>query len=1306
SEADEENPDGEEPSGADEENPDGEESSGTEEADVGENPNGEEPSEAEEENPEEEEPSENEDASEETEEELEAPEEEKPEEESPGILVYEDDEIIVTVEAVAEDAIPKGVKLAVAPIKKETEGGLGDAKYEQISTELQQQTTGADWEVAGFLAYDISLIEEETGEEVEPDGEVKVAIQYKEAAIPEEVTEIIENIEEENRAAIEAANAAMNAGLDVTSEESEGYSADVSADGIDGNYEGDLLDAGAPEDGDHQVNEDLIENPAILTEIKFVNFNVTIHHMEENEAGEVENVVDLAETDQLLNLEITENQEVQSVEFVTDSFSTYSARWEMNGGAVEVAQHYGTVDAQGVFHEYPESKVSNGNAPRIFSGTVADYNTTQIETGNIPLSNGRANNLSGTPQIYVSNTAITGNLTNNGNAKQASTLNIRRLWQPGGSDYANYTYQIYYDNYQWLGTKPNIWQEPVHVYYVYEEGTQGGLTTVKTVDNNDYGITLTMQDYSWNDGSTHHYQTTQNRDYTVDFHDSYGTYNAGAHLGLLRDQLVNGYPVSRQDGTSLSGLFNRGQTVNGLFQLKDGYLEYSSFENFAHLDQSTGMFRVYDQIGTPYNTSDPYEGNHWYYKRGNFLPYNDITASDPSDQRNTYSEEGMEELDSNDPRKGEVLYKTQGETDYYFGMSMDVNFLQPKNGIVNNQDMLFWFNGDDDMWVYIDGLLMLDIGGVHDAQKGTIDFKTGVIQVIANPTGDALVNSIQNKYTITRDGHHTYYNTTIKKLFELSGKFPDGTDWDASKVDLYFKGETFADYSSHNLKMYYMERGAGASNLHIKFNLQTIPAQQFSVTKTLEGTDKGDYSQQEYSFKAYIQKMEGRTEHQENFVFLSEYGLLTGPNPMTQNDNQEVVIVDKDTGEAIPIGADGIFKLKAGQTAIFRGPGLYANRGFYVEEVNIDRQKYPTVDVNGQSTIPDNNGTVSSDRNTIDKRPELRFGNHPAGRDLEITKQIANNAEVVEKFKFQIQLKKENDYVSYSSGIYYMKNEDGTLVQETSADTGESHPKEYRTDADGWTGPVAPGQTIVIRGFLDDTEFQILEDVYSGNGLKYLDPVITWNEHCSNVSVSQDNAKQVRASFDSSNETAAVTYTNQPYKILHLYKVDAGNTTQMLPGAEFTLYEAARDETGSLVVDEDGNPTVDETKATELISDDTGTLVQKSNRKETPNLLYGTYILRETKAPEGYTMATTDLVIEVTDSGVSIRDHGYLEEGTHYPAIGQYTFKIKNPKIYNLPETGGRGTYLFTISGVAILMSTLLLMIKNQRKETGRHLTH
>lgn len=99
-------------------------------------------------------------------------------------LTYEDDDVIVNVDAYTENAIPAGAALKVVPIKPDD--AETEEQYKEVEEQLNKKAENEEYDIAGFLAYDITFINE-NGEEVEPDGDVKVTMEYKNEVIPEEV---------------------------------------------------------------------------------------------------------------------------------------------------------------------------------------------------------------------------------------------------------------------------------------------------------------------------------------------------------------------------------------------------------------------------------------------------------------------------------------------------------------------------------------------------------------------------------------------------------------------------------------------------------------------------------------------------------------------------------------------------------------------------------------------------------------------------------------------------------------------------------------------------------------------------------------------------------------------------------------------------------------------------------------------------------------------------------------------------------------------------------------------------------------
>lgn len=285
----------------------------------------------------------------------------------------------------------------------------------------------------------------------------------------------------------------------------------------------------------------------------------------------------------------------------------------------------------------------------------------------------------------------------------------------------------------------------------------------------------------------------------------YGGGGKGPHFGIVAPELGHdGYPVlaegnkySLADGgrqtepRSLAYLFNplvpntykkSYPSVPGLLQLDaDGYYYYDSTQNFASYNKDANRFVLYD--GAAVDGSGFADST-----KGMFFPFN--TAEQ------VFTEES---LNGSGPLQSTV---GPGGLNHYFGLSMTSYFMQPANGQSNGKDMVFEFSGDDDVWVFIDGKLVGDVGGIHERVGLSINFATGAIR-------------IYNTSTAGGDGNKdkTYKETSLQEVF-------GGENLESG---------TFKAGSYHTLKFYYLERGSGPSNLSLKYNLVDIPAS--TVTK-------------------------------------------------------------------------------------------------------------------------------------------------------------------------------------------------------------------------------------------------------------------------------------------------------------------------------------------------------------------------------------------------------------------------------------------------------------------------------------------
>ena len=243
-------------------------------------------------------------------------------------------------------------------------------------------------------------------------------------------------------------------------------------------------------------------------------------------------------------------------------------------------------------------------------------------------------------------------------------------------------------------------------------GESDDLTQVPTIDNNEHGITMRMVNFPSN--------TKQN---TV-LGSTAGGLNKPPTQGLLSTSVgENGYPSATITGRSLSELFGNAEDVNHLFidsvYKGTGYYTFDSTQNFASLTES-GDFKVYREIGT----AD--EPNRASIKHGQFFPYNDIAPGvfASVNSENLY-DALMRPLPETDPRKYEKMYLV-GAPDYYFGMELSADFVQTPSGLdAWGHDIIYRFSGDDDFWLYVDGQLVIDLGGIHSAVPGSVNFKTG-----------------------------------------------------------------------------------------------------------------------------------------------------------------------------------------------------------------------------------------------------------------------------------------------------------------------------------------------------------------------------------------------------------------------------------------------------------------------------------------------------------------------------------------------------------------------------------------------------
>lgn len=676
----------------------------------------------------------------------------------------------------------------------------------------------------------------------------------------------------------------------------------------------------------------------------------------------------------------------------------------------------------------------------------------------------------------------------------------------------------------------------------------------------------------------------------------------------------DGYPELKEGGISLGYLFSNSayatrknrDGLDGLFRYNETTGEYSfdSRSNFAQFDAASNQFIVYDALLSP---------NYMMYPFGNFLPFSKINteATKASEIDRDYfriiaataAKKAEETTDGNLKTAYETLsrnleafvvqmdakcgskdwggieavnayFATSGiprtftkeelakiysvdydeAKNYFFGMSMEMDFSQPVNGLTgltNNIPMEFNFSGDDDVWIYIDDMLYLNLSGIHRHVGGKIDFVNGKIYYydLTVEAGDTATSPSLDPDT---------FEQVIRRSMQAAGKTEAEI---VAALDATLKKEngvytTFKDNSAHNFKFYYMERGAGSGVCKMNFNFPLLEKNALALGKSLS-VDNGevedllgnpDFLFQVLAADSNNQKP-GENELEELFikegmaydVYRPHCGMDTSGEHRHSADcyvqcGMTVSDEHQHSGKCYGnnparrgiTGEGGIITLKKDECAVFPELSVISG-GYYIRELfdssSIDQ--YANVQAGGSSTTDRNNihvgdktfaGKETGIYHMLNGSTFFAFDNTvettKLGR-LKITKELvvgdADAGVGEETFRIEVQLSGTKLPVGAS---YTVTNTDGT--------------EETRTVEEEGIILLKGGETALIEKILAGTEYTIQEEPASTEGYQvdYTPPTMGTKVAGDEAHYGKSYVKGIVSIYDEDETKISTTITN------------------------------------------------------------------------------------------------------------------------------------------------------------------------------------
>lgn len=593
-------------------------------------------------------------------------------------------------------------------------------------------------------------------------------------------------------------------------------------------------------------------------------------------------------------------------------------------------------------------------------------------------------------------------------------------------------------------------------------------------------------------------------------------YGAAAQ-GLVGDKLVDGKMVDPEDSNVVLPYFS-GEAIH-------------PYKNGSEIDNNKNLSEYYNGLQFPFKQTKDKNGVITYsYDSGkDYAVYYNFEKNcfyeSPEHIKNettndgTAPEDGFYPLNKpGDPRKA---------VNMGFGTEFTIPFTLSKDGKINGQDITFNFTGDDDVWVFIDDYLVLDMGGAHRMASGTIDFAE------KNVTVESAFTPDKSTTAAWKDGATRANQTSEKRTKKFTQIKTEGKNT--------FEDIMADDSKVHTLKMFYMERGMFDSNMSVSFNFSPIPS-GLTLSKDVDTKPVND------GLKSVV-------ETKDNFDFTVKDNDTTRTEYTYEKDYNGTCTERNTTTDGVVEGlADNVYAKNFEYTeADDNGnKGLIIGTGFTITETensNYNTRWFVTDISTGKTTNRGDGlvstfklGDVSSGLTKVNYN--VNFVNTPKVGTVNITKAWDGDVPDTLKntefpFKVEVDLDGEADEYGYSA-----------YPLEYTVDGND-----YVTDANG-NFTLKSGQTAAFEGIPTGAKVKVTE-TKTTDGKSWV--------------VSGQEFKESAAVTDGSNEILTITNATMTIPSDKVIYVEAGKDTFYKPANVETGYTVSNTSDGLTYTDKGFN---------------------------------------------------------------------------------------------------------------------------------------